>query len=431
MTARKAASSLLFFIVFAFCMLSFQGRVLAGDLAIEAIRYGQHAGKTRLVMDVNQKTDFRAFLLDNPARLVVDVPRSHFRVPRGKGVSDDVIKSYRSGDLEDGLSRIVFDLKRPALVKSAFVLPRDGFSKDRIVIDLAPVSKNLFAAAQEDVFGTLQVTGIKAPAKATSAHRAQENKQVALAAPVMLPVRKPEKFNRAKPAARKVVIVDAGHGGHDPGAVEGHVHEKMITLSTARMLRQALEETGRYKVYLTRDSDKFIGLRERVAYARKKNADLFISLHADKIGRKNVRGASIYTLSEKASDAETERLADAENKAGIVSGVDLSNETAEVADILLDLAMREKMNESNLLARYIGDGFRRKNIRLLPNSHRSAGFAVLKAPDVPSVLLEIGFLSNPDEAKLLNSKDFQAKIAQAILEGVDAYFRKIAALQKI
>lgn len=182
---------------------------------------------------------------------------------------------------------------------------------------------------------------------------------------------------------------------------------------------------------MTRDTDRFIQLRERVNIARTKGGDLFVSLHADKIGRTNVRGASIYTLSENASDAETARLADQENRAGIVSGVDLSSESADVADILLDLAMREKMNESNLLARYLEDALRRKSVRLLPNSHRSAGFAVLKAPDIPSLLLEIGFLSNPQEAKLLNSNEFQDKISEAILEGIDAYFAKIRSLQKI
>ena len=144
-----------------------------------------------------------------------------------------------------------------------------------------------------------------------------------------------------------------------------------------------------------------------------------------------MRGASIYTLSENASDAETERLAEHENKVGVVSGVDLSAESAEVADILLDLAMREKMNESNLLARFMQDALRRKNIRLLPNSHRSAGFAVLKAPDVPSLLIEMGFLSNADEVKLLNSVAFQENFGAAVRDGIDAYFRKITALQKI
>jgi N-acetylmuramoyl-L-alanine amidase len=231
---------------------------------------------------------------------------------------------------------------------------------------------------------------------------------------------------------RRVVIIDAGHGGGDPGAIGPNgIREKNITLAIAQTIKRVMEDSGRYTVYLTRDKDFYIPLRQRVDISRQKKGDLFISIHADKIGRSNVRGASIYTLSENASDAETARLADAENNAGVVAGVDLAAESADVADILLDLAMREKMNESNLLARYLEDALRRKSVRLLPNSHRSAGFAVLKAPDVPSVLIESGFLSNNDEAKLLNSSDFHLKFSKAVLEGVDTYFEKIRALQKL
>jgi len=183
-------------------------------------------------------------------------------------------------------------------------------------------------------------------------------------------------------------------------------------------------------VVLTRDRDFYIKLHERVDISRRVKGDLFISLHADKIDRKGTRGDSIYTLSEKGSDAETERLAESENKAGFVAGVDLDQESEDVADILLDLAMREKMNESNMFARMLKGALNGGNIRLLPNSHRSAGFAVLKAPDVPSVLIEMGFISNPEEAKLLSSSQFQRNLASSITQGVDAYFRKIRALQK-
>jgi len=265
---------------------------------------------------------------------------------------------------------------------------------------------------------------------------AARNESVARAVPADVPLRKPQGTAPAPPqrgADRKYVIVlDPGHGGADPGAVAGSgILEKNITLAVARELKRQMEETGRYRVVLTRDRDVQIRLRDRLDMARRERADLFISLHADKIQRNDVRGASIYTLSRNASDAETARLAERENAAGVVAGVDLNSESQEIAGILLDLAMREKMNESSLLARFLEDAFRRKNVKLLPNSHRSAGFAVLKAPDVPSVLIETGFLSNPAEVKLLNSAEFQRRISSAIVEGVDAYFRKIRALQKI
>lgn len=416
---------------------------------IETIRYGGQQGKTRLVIESTSTLAFRTFLLAQPNRLVVDVPTSVWRVSRSGFFQDATVKGYRSGELADGLTRIVFDLKSPALIDKAFALPATGTQKSRLVVDMAPASQNLFNAALDVVLGDKDLrarTLASSPASGASLTRAAANAQVAGAVP--LPMKKPGYLSSptqsagllapppapAAPAsaARRVIILDPGHGGHDPGAIgAGKVREKEITIAIAKALKKELEDTGRYKVYLTRDTDIFIPLRQRVAIARAKGAELFISLHADKVDRNNVRGASIYTLSETASDAETARLAERENNAGVVAGVDLSGEEADVADILLDLAMREKMNESNLLARFLEEAMRRKNIKLLPNSHRSAGFAVLKAPDVPSVLIETGFVSNMDDAKLLTSNAFRQDLARALRDGVDAYFTKILALQKI
>lgn len=432
----------------------------AKALRIEDIRYGMNAGKIRMVVDVNRPVDFRTFVLSTPNRVVLDVPTASWAVSRAKSVNNQLVKAYRSGDVSGNLTRIVFDIGRPAIISNAFSLPKDSFSKDRIVIDLEPVSQNIFNAQVQVVVGKQDLAGgTTAPAPA-STMRIQENARLEAESymPTTLPVKNPRfaaqagKMQIAKtqipaalpsislppaktpPAARRkyIIIIDAGHGGQDPGAIgQGGVYEKHITLATAKIVKRKLEDTGRYKVVLTRSNDTYIKLRERVNVARREKGDLFISLHADKIDRKTVRGASIYTLSENASDAETERLADSENNSGVVAGVDLATESAEVADILLDLAMREKMNESNLFARYIGESFRSEKVKLLPNSHRAAGFAVLKAPDIPSVLIEMGFLSNADEVKLLNSAAFQAKIANALAEGIDAYFRKIEALRKI
>lgn len=414
----------------------------AQALSVEGIRFGDNAGKTRLVIDLSRKTPYRAFLLPSPNRLVVDIPQAGWKIPRSRFVTDSLLKGYRSGALEDGVTRIIFDLKKPGVISGSFALPKSATAKDRVVIDIAPSSQNLFNARLEEVAGDRDLKGAsKTPLKKdrASEFRQLQNRLATDAAPAALPIKKPVQKPKSETAAKRAaaarkytIIIDPGHGGQDPGAIgPGSIREKNITLSTARALKKMLEETGRYRVYLTRDSDKFVRLRERLDFSRKKGGDLFISIHADKIGRKNVRGASIYTLSETASDEETARLAEEENNAGIVAGVDLSEESADVADILLDLAMREKMNESNLLARYLEQSLKSEKIRLLPNSHRSAGFAVLKAPDVPSVLLEIGFLSNSEEAKLLSSSQFQSRISKAIMAGVDAYFRKIQALQKI
>jgi len=418
----------------------------AADTVVEDIRYGLNAGKTRIVIDMNRQSAFRAFMLAEPPRLVIDIENAEWRIPRSQPVRrGDVLSAYRSGDLDDGLTRIVFDLKKPAVIDAAFALARSGSARDRVVVDISPASQNLFSARLEKVFGNknLKGTGGKPAASGLAAAR---NESVQAAAPptepsaaasgtavAARPMRKPSATSSSSGgAARKyIIVIDAGHGGADPGAVSGNVYEKNVTLAVARELRRQLEETGRYKVVMTRDSDQYIRLRDRLNLARTERGDLFISIHADKIDRKDVRGASIYTLSRQASDAETARLAERENNAGIVAGVDLASESEDVAGILLDLAMREKMNESSLLAKFLESAFRSKNVKLLPNSHRSAGFAVLKAPDVPSVLIEIGFLSNPTEAKMLGSAEFQRRISAAIVEGVEGYFRKIIALQKI
>ena len=207
--------------------------------AVKSIRYGINAGKTRVVIDLAAKTDFRAFLLDNPNRVVIDMPALQWRVPRSGKFSDDTLKGYRSGELDGGLSRLIFDLRQPVVVKNAFILPRDGFSEDRLVLDLAPVSQNVFSAATAEVFGNKNLKGTGA-ASATSGYRAIENNLVQAASPgtVAMPARKPGTLG---PPEKFTIIVDAGHGGVDPGAVVGHVREKDITLATARALKTALE----------------------------------------------------------------------------------------------------------------------------------------------------------------------------------------------
>jgi N-acetylmuramoyl-L-alanine amidase len=428
-----------FLFVVSFALLSiFPISVWAEGLRVEGVRFGGGGVTTRVVFDLNQKADFRAFVIDDPYRIVIDLPLAEWKTFKSRTLpSNSLIKSYRSGELDEGLSRVILDLRKPAIIKNIFPLAGDATDKDRLVIDLERSSENAFSAQKPRVFGNRQLQGaspgkavfrsvIKKPA--VQSYSQAENESIKAAVPDT-PVKAPSLLH--KQPKIYTIVVDAGHGGEDPGAEAGGMKEKFITLAVARELGRQLVETGRYKVVLTREEDVYIKLHDRVNISREVKGDLFISIHADKIDRTGVRGASIYTLSEKASDAETARLAEEENNAGFVAGVDLSQETQDVADILLDLAMREKMNESNLLARMLEDAFQRKNVQLLPNSRRSAGFAVLKAPDVPSVLIETGFISNPNEARLLSSGLFQRKAAAAIIEGVDAYFRKIQSLQKL
>ncbi len=398
-------------------------------LVIDGMRYGMSDKGVRIVLDLNKTTEFRIFTLDAPYRLVVDLPRAKWQHPKSGFVRGKIVKSYRSGQLDNGFTRIIFDVKSPVAVEKAFSLGKTSTNKDRLVIDLEKVSKNIFAANKDRIYGNKNLKDLVKPSKVkTESNYAKNNNKIVEEAepfiPTVLPKRKP------KEKRKYIIAIDAGHGGADPGASLKHIKEKHITLATAKELKRQMEESGKYKVVLTRDKDKYVKLRDRVDISRKYNADLFISIHADSIDRKGVRGTSIYTLSEKSSDKETARLAENANNSGFVAGVDLSQESQEVADILLDLAMREKMNESNMYARMVKHSLISNKVRLLPNAHRSAGFAVLKAPDVPSVLIEIGFISNPREAKLLRSSQFQRKISKAIMNGTDAYFRKIKALQK-
>jgi N-acetylmuramoyl-L-alanine amidase len=231
----------------------------------------------------------------------------------------------------------------------------------------------------------------------------------------------------ARPAPRRaekhVVAIDAGHGGVDPGAIGiGGTFEKDVTLGMTREIRRQLEATGRYKVVLTREDDIFVRLRDRIARARAGGAELFVSIHADSMRNKDTRGASIYTLSEHASDDEAAALAARENRSDIIAGVDLSHENKEVMSILIDLAQRETMNHSAILAGLLVDELGHE-IPLIPvKPHRFAGFAVLRAPDLPSALIELGYLSNRTDEQLLTRPHNRAKVAASIVRAIDQFF---------
>ncbi|PTQ12423.1 N-acetylmuramoyl-L-alanine amidase [Sphingomonas oleivorans] len=231
-------------------------------------------------------------------------------------------------------------------------------------------------------------------------------------------------------SGRPLVVIDAGHGGHDPGSLsaDGARREKDAALAIARAIRDALLESGRVRVALTRDDDRFLILGERREIARRLNADLFISVHADSAPNASARGATIYTLSDVASDRVAAQLAAKENKADILNGVDLGQENNDVSSILIDLAQRETMNVSSIFASLLQREMS-PMIAFRTTFHKFAGLIVLKAPDVPSVLLETGYMSNDDDLKLLFSKDYQKKIATGVRRAVEAHFaRRLANL---
>lgn len=281
----------------------------------------------------------------------------------------------------------------------------------------APVPPPLPRPIQE---ASVPAAPVAPPAVAPSpAPEAKQPEQASLPARAVQPEAQPRS---PRNQGKAVVVIDPGHGGVDPGAlgVSG-IYEKHITLAMARELKSQLERSGRYKVHLTRDRDVFIRLRERVAIARQYGADLFISLHADSVNNPQLTGLSVYTLSQNASDGEAQLLADKENKADLLAGIDLSHESADVANILIDLAQRETMNRSAGFAGGVVDELGRET-SLLGNTHRFAGFAVLKAPDVPSILIELGYLSNPNEERQLRQPDYRAKLAKGIARAVDRHF---------
>jgi N-acetylmuramoyl-L-alanine amidase len=293
----------------------------------------------------------------------------------------------------------VLDVGTPARVKRVFVLPPKGRYPYRFVVDILPVSR-------EDFFARARGRPIVSdpPLEPTAS---------AFVAPP-----------KPKADERPTIVIDPGHGGVDPGArsISG-IDEKKIALIYARELKRQIEATGRFRVQLTRDRDIFIRLRDRVGMAERMEGDLFISLHANNHESPKVRGASVYSLSENASDAEAEALAAKENKADIIAGVDLSEQTEVVSKILIDLAQRETMNLSKQFANALVTEVGRVT-KLLSNTHRSAGFAVLKSATVPSILIEIGYLSNRSEERLLRSKRHRVRMTGAIIEAIKAYFAR-------
>jgi N-acetylmuramoyl-L-alanine amidase len=357
--------------------------------------------RTRFIADLSKKVEVHVFALGNPYRVIVDAPDVNFQMPDGIGNEKrGLVTAYRYGLFAPGKARIVIDVSGPFLIDKAFVLePRDD-QPARLVIDLVPTDEKTFLA------------------KLKEAKPPRDTSEMPIVAP-----KAAERPLDAKP----VIVLDPGHGGVDPGTSSAAgITEKEVVLTFARALKAKLEASGRYDVYLTRDDDTFLPLRERVEIAQKKGANLFLSIHADYFPNKAEKptGATVYTLSEEASDEEARALAAKENFSDALAGIELPSDSDEVlANILIDLAQRETQNRSVIFARSIVGELAGKNA-LHTRKLRSAGFRVLKAPDVPSVLLELGFLSNPDDEKRLTSDAWRERTADAVSASIDAYFAK-------
>ena len=382
--------------------LVFSSNAWAGK--ITGLRIGQGIGSVRIVFDADSKFDYKVFTLSEPNRLVIDA--------QGVDVSPEVAKNKDNNIFVDNIRigtvgvngiRIVFDLKKPILIKKVFMLsPQSNFNW-RFAIDLEATSEREFLS------------------KIGNSHAVSSNDYNPADTSVSTKAAATSPATKAK--QRKIIVIDAGHGGVDHGAIGYNgTYEKNITLSMAKELKKLLDQKGKYKVYLTRSRDVFIPLRERVKISRSHDADLFISVHADSAKNRKAVGLSVYTLSETASDKEAAALAEKENKADIVAGLNFAEHSKEVSDILLNLAQRETNNSSAEFASLLSAQMS-KVAKTVSNTHRFAGFAVLKAPDVPSVLLELGYLSNPTEERQLRQKSYRRKLGEAAVKAIDKYFQ--------
>ncbi|MCJ2047571.1 N-acetylmuramoyl-L-alanine amidase [Methylobacterium sp. J-078] len=348
-------------------------------------------GTTKLTLTLSKAIEAKAFVMERPDRAVIDLAEVNFQLgPETGRKRDGLVSSFRYGLFAPGRSRIVVDLAQPASVGKIETVtrPRDG----------AVLLSVEFQRADRDAFRRAAVASDPAPAQRKAAA--------------------PEPTD-----ARPLIMVDAGHGGTDPGAIAATgVFEKDIVFGFAQSLVTRLESGGRYRVRMTRDRDVFVPLSERVRLAREAKADLFVSIHADSISSApQVRGATIYTGSEKATDAESAKLAERENRADAAAGTESNEGPGHVADILQDLTLRETRTFSSGFAKglmaHLGPV-----MEMSAKPHREAGFMVLRSPDVPSVLVELGYLSSKRDLDLLQSEGWRAEVTGGMAKAIDAFF---------
>ena len=359
-------------------------------------RLGGDDSQTRLVVDLSRKIDLHVFSLADPYRVVIDIPQVTFRLPPKAGETGrGLIKAFRFGLVMPGGSRIVIDLVKPARVDKALVVdPADG-APARLVLELAATERENFLRkiALDQRFAHTQ----------------------------------PPPSREQQPSsgdARPLVVLDPGHGGIDTGTKGPNGQtEKDIVLDFAKRLEEKIETAGKYRVLLTRSEDSFVPLAERVRFAREAGAALFISIHADSLPHRegDAQGATVYTLSETATDPAAARLAEQENRADVSAGVDLKDQPDDVAGILIDLAQRETKTFSVQFASKLV-GIMKRTTRLHKEPIKSAGFRVLRAPDVPSVLVELGYVSNKDDLQSLSSDSWRDHTADSIASAIDGYF---------
>lgn len=391
--------------------ISFTPGVTADSGAIH-VRFGGDQAETRVVIDLDSAATGR-ILVDNGSDRQITLMLQHVDASAelsgtGRGLVD-------GWSLRPDISgvRLQLNLARPATVRRRFLLPpADGVAGYRYVIDLAANETGPPTSPAGQIVAAAATTPVSARPTASAADDSAFTaslREALSSAPPPAPMRP---IN-----LRRVIVVDAGHGGRDSGALGADSHEKDITLAAARVLRRDLERSGRYRVVMTRNSDVYVPLQDRVRIARRANADLFISLHADAGVDGTRRGASVYTLSEAGGSRVTRVLGRNE----WFQGADTGATDRSVGRILLDLTQRSTRNRSAGFAQLVVDHIA-DHTELLPNSHRDAGYFVLLAPDVPAALLEMGFITNADDEQLLNDSGHRSELMAAVADAIDAYF---------
>jgi len=360
----------------------------------QGVRIGGDDKQTRFVMDFDRKVDLTAFTLADPYRVVIDLPQVAFQLPKNAGEQGrGLIKSFRYGLIMQGGSRIVLDAKAPVKIEKAFAMPAENGQPAKLVLDLTPTDRDSFLRTI-----------------ALENRTPREARHVEAVKPDTDP--------------RPLIVLDPGHGGIDTGTHgPGGEIEKDVVLAFGKVLREKLEHSGKYRVVMTREDDTFIPLNDRVRFARSRGASLFVSIHADALPKREGQadGATVYTLSEKASDAEAARMAENENRADVIAGVDLTSEPDDVANILVDLAQRETKTFSLQFAKAAVNELKRST-RLHKKPLKSAGFVVLRAPDVPSVLVELGYMSDKEDLSHLTSADWRTRNAESLSQAIDNFF---------
>lgn len=354
--------------------------------------------RVRFIADISVPVDATVFTLADPYRIIVDLPEVKFVMPDEAGKDGrGLMSAFRYGDIAKGKSRIVIDLTGPVEVDKEFVVPPSGGQPARFVIDAVPTTRDKFLAvakAYRDRHGASDL----GDGQGVAAGGASD---------------------------RPVIVLDPGHGGIDSGAHgPGGTLEKDVVLAFAKQLGEQLVATGRYRVVYTRDDDTFLSLGERVKIARTRNAALMVSIHANSFGLRSVRGTSIYTVSDEASNKMAAQMAESENASDALAGIDLdAQDSDEVKNILLDLTRRETHNFGVVFAQNLVK-YLSKTTRMFKVPHQEAGFKVLEAPDVPSALIELGYLTNPDDEQQLASPEWQDKVAGSMVDAIDSYFNK-------